>query len=149
MSASQKIRPRKTRPSAPVRQPLGQILLASGRLSKSGLAIALKQQKTTKGPLGEILVAHALSPETSVIRALAVQSGKAVANTNDALGAFESDDPMYWITQAMIPWGRHKGKWQVAASDEVAFEKQRSTIEDKIGPATMVWASRAQIQNRQ
>ena len=149
MSASQKIRPRKTRPSAPVRQPLGQILLASGRLSKSGLAIALKQQKTTKGPLGEILVAHALSPETSVIRALAAQSGKAVANTNDALGAFESEDPMYWITQAMIPWGRHKGKWQVAASDEVAFEKQRSTIEDKIGPATMVWASRAQIQNRQ
>ena len=49
----------------------------------------------------------------------------------------------------MIPWGRHKGKWQVAASDEVAFEKQRSTIEDKFGPATMVWASRAQIQNRQ
>ena len=64
-------------------------------MSKQGLSLALDQQKTTKGPLGEILIAQSLSPEISVIRALAVQSEKAVANSSHTLQPFATDDPIY------------------------------------------------------
>ena len=74
-----------------------------GGVSRSGLSLALDQQKTTKGPLGEILIAQSLSPETSVIKALAAQSGKSIANNSNAPKPFETDDPIYWITQSMIP----------------------------------------------
>ena len=133
----------------PVAKPLGQILLANGGGSHNGLSLALNQQKTTKGPLGEILIAHSLSPEISVIKALAAQSGKAVADNSNSAKPFESDDPIYWITQAMMPWGKDGGHWQVATSDQSRFEKQRRAIENKLGPASMVWASHAQIQARQ
>ena len=61
---------------------------------KKRLVRGAQSAKNHQNPLGEILIAHALSPETSVLKALATQSGKAVANTNAALGAFESDDPL-------------------------------------------------------
>ena len=117
--------------------------------SRSGLSLALDQQKTTKGPLGEILIAQSLSPETSVIKALAAQSGKSIANNSNAPKPFETDDPIYWITQSMIPWDKDGGHWQIASSDQFRFEKQRRVIEGKLGAASMVWASRAQIQARQ
>ena len=95
MSAPQRPEPRRNQASKPVAKPLGQILLATGGVSKQGLSLALDQQKTTKGPLGEILIAQSLSPEISVIRALAVQSGKAVANSSHAPQPFATDDPIY------------------------------------------------------
>ena len=84
-----------------------------------------------------------------MIKALAAQSGKAVADNSNSAKPFESDDPIYWITQAMMPWGKDGGHWQVATTDQSRFEKQRRAIEDKLGPASMVWASHAQIQARQ
>ena len=149
MSAPQRPEPRRHQALKPVAKPLGQILLAAGGVSKHGLSLALDQQKTTKGPLGEILIAQSLSPEISVIRALAVQSGKAVANSGQAPQPFATEDPIYWITQAMIPWDKDGGQWQIASCDQFRFEKQRKVIEGKLGPVTMVWASRAQIQARQ
>ncbi|XXK30131.1 hypothetical protein ACMAY7_11615 [Rhodobacteraceae bacterium nBUS_24] len=128
---------------------MARFYLPMGGVSHNGLSLALNQQKTTKGPLGEILIAHSLSPEISVIKALAAQSGKAVADNSNSAKPFESDDPIYWITQAMMPWGKDGGHWQVANSDQSRFEKQRRAIEDKLGPASMVWASHAQIQARQ
>ena len=95
MSAPQRPKPRRLQALKPVAKPLGQILLAAGGVSKHGLSLALDQQKTTKGPLGEILIAQSLSPEISVIRALAVQSGKAVANSGQAPQPFATDDPIY------------------------------------------------------
>jgi len=149
MSAPQRPKPRPLKAVKPVAKPLGQILLAAGGVSRSGLSLALDLQKTTKGPLGEILIAQSLSPETSVIKALAAQSGKAIANNSNAPKPFETDDPIYWITQAMMPWGKDDGHWQVASSDQFRFEKQCKVIEGKLGAASMVWASRAQIQTRQ
>ena len=118
MSAPQRPKPRRHQALKPVAKPLGQILLAAGGVSKHGLSLALDQQKTTKGPLGEILIAQSLSPEISVIRALAVQSGKAVANSGHAPQPFATEDPIYWITQAMIPWGKDGGQWQIASCDQ-------------------------------
>ena len=149
MSAPQRPKPRTRQALKPVAKPLGQILLATGGVSRSGLSLALDQQKTTKGPLGEILIAQSLSPEISVINALAAQSGKAVADNSNASKPFETDDPIYWITQAMVPWSKDGGHWQVATSDQSRFDKQRAAIQGKLGPASMVWASRAQIQARQ
>ena len=68
--------------------------MAAGRVSKQGLSLALSKQKTTKGPLGEILIAQCLSPEISLIRALAMQSGKAVANSGHTPQPFTTDDPI-------------------------------------------------------
>ncbi len=85
MSAPLQPKPSNIQALKPVAKPLGQILLANVGVSHNGLSLALNQQKTTKGPLGEILIAHSLSPEISVIKALAAQSGKAVAdNSNSA-----------------------------------------------------------------
>ena len=58
MSAPQRPKPRRYQALKPVAKPLGQILLAAGGVSKQGLSLALDQQKTTKGPLGEILIAQ-------------------------------------------------------------------------------------------
>lgn len=149
MSAPQRPKPRTRQALKPVAKPLGQILLAAGDVSRSGLSLALDQQKTTKGPLGEILIAQSLSAEISVINALAAQSGKAVADNSNAPKPFETNNPIYWITQAMVPWSKDGGHWQVATSDQSRFNKQRSAIQSKLGPASMVWASRAQIQARQ
>ena len=49
----------------------------------------------------------------------------------------------------MIPWNKDGGQWQIASCDQFRFEKQRRVIEGKLGPVTMVWASRAQIQAHQ
>lgn len=149
MSAPQRPKPRTREALKPVAKPLGQILLAAGDVSRSELSLALDQQKTTKELLGEILIAQSLSAKISVINALAAQSGKAVADNSNAPKPFETNEPIYWITQAMVPLSKDGDHWQVATSDQSRFNKQRSAIQSKLGPASMVWASRAQIQARQ
>ncbi|MFE8605173.1 protein kinase domain-containing protein [Archangium violaceum] len=67
--------PTQTRVMRPARRKLGEMLVASGRLSEAQLKGALERQKRTGGRIGELLVAEGLVTEEDVVRALGEQGG--------------------------------------------------------------------------
>ncbi|WP_084609551.1 protein kinase domain-containing protein [Archangium violaceum] len=67
--------PTQTRVMRPARRKLGEMLVASGRLSETQLKGALERQKRTGGRIGELLVAEGLVTEEDVVRALGEQGG--------------------------------------------------------------------------
>lgn len=64
-----------TRVMRPARRKLGEMLVASGRLSETQLKGALERQKRTGGRIGELLVAEGIVSEEDVVRALSEQGG--------------------------------------------------------------------------
>ena len=64
-----------TRVMRPARRKLGEMLVASGRLSETQLKGALERQKRTGGRIGELLVAEGIISEEDVVRALSEQGG--------------------------------------------------------------------------
>ncbi|MFY0563635.1 protein kinase domain-containing protein [Archangium lansingense] len=67
--------PTQTRVMRPARRKLGEMLVASGRLSETQLKGALERQKRTGGRIGELLVAEGIITEEDVVRALSEQGG--------------------------------------------------------------------------
>jgi serine/threonine-protein kinase len=64
-----------TRVMRPARRKLGEMLVASGKLSETQLKGALERQRRTGGRIGELLVAEGLITEEDVVRALGEQAG--------------------------------------------------------------------------
>ncbi|HYO55779.1 protein kinase domain-containing protein [Archangium sp.] len=64
-----------TRMMRPARRKLGEMLVASGKLSEAQLKGALERQKRTGGRIGELLVAEGLIIEEDVVRCLSEQGG--------------------------------------------------------------------------
>ncbi|MGZ3461592.1 MAG: GspE/PulE/PilB domain-containing protein, partial [Archangium sp.] len=64
-----------TRVTRPARRKLGEMLVASGKLSEAQLKGALERQKRTGGRIGELLVAEGLITEEDVVRCLSEQGG--------------------------------------------------------------------------
>ena len=72
-----------------VGRPLGEILIAQGKLTEQGLAEALVHQKERGGRLGELLVDQAMVQQADVAEALAAQMGMPFEATIDG----EAIDP--------------------------------------------------------
>jgi eukaryotic-like serine/threonine-protein kinase len=74
-ATSQILRLAALRPRPPVRRRLGELLLASGKLSESQLEGMLERQRREGGRLGERLVAEGLVSDEDVVAALSEQLG--------------------------------------------------------------------------
>ncbi len=130
-------------------RPLGQILVASGRLAQSSLDYALDMQLDTGGPLGQILVAHQFNSPEEICEALAAQSGGGVAVRDCDFSGPVPGAPEFWIKTGCMPWAKTKTGWKVAASNPRNVEKHRDEIAEYLGKFDIIWASHEQIQTAQ
>ena len=72
-------------PTSGTRQPLGELLIASGALSASGLEIALAEQRAKGGRIGEILVEDQSITDEQLTAALAQQTNLPVIDSTTLL----------------------------------------------------------------
>ncbi|SFJ03069.1 glycosyltransferase family 2 protein [Albimonas pacifica] len=99
-------------PRRPPSERLGALLVRDGAASELSIAVALRRQRRSGAPLGEILLAHGLVSPEAVARAVARQMGIEVAD----LAAHPPDPALLAATplQAMAtwraaPWRRDEG----------------------------------------
>ncbi|HEY9192771.1 MAG TPA: secretion system protein E, partial [Methyloversatilis sp.] len=72
-------------PDNPLRQPLGQLLLAQGLVSEDQLRIALQEQQRQNIPMGRLLVQLGFVTEATLRDALGVTLGKRTVDLSHAL----------------------------------------------------------------
>ena len=130
-------------------KPLGQILVASGRLSDASLEFALDLQQDTGGRLGDILVAHHFNSPEEISEALAAQSGDGVARRGYDPTLDCPDDPKFWIDAGLMPWSKTATRWKIAAADPRDVAKHHERLTRHLGPYDIIWASHAQIHDAQ
>ncbi len=129
-------------------RPLGQILLSAGRISPPQLVSALAQQSRTQAPLGQILIANSVTPERTILDALAAQSAAPVVQTSFSKTPFYDSDPTFWITHHMIPWSKAGPLWLVACVDARIFQKHKAEIESRIGPCAPLLTPQSHVMRR-
>ena len=71
--------------TAPLRRPLGQILIAKGILSEDQLRIALLEQMKANQPIGKLLVSLGFVSETTLREALSESLGRQSIDLSNAI----------------------------------------------------------------
>ena len=122
------------------RRPLGLLMLEQGTLSGTDLVRALTIQTRHNAQLGDILLAHGMASEETVMQALATQNGTAVLPAEvgppdprliDTLG------PSRWLELRCLPWRRLGAVTLVATADPQRFAQHRAEIEAALGPVAL------------
>jgi glycosyltransferase XagB len=97
---------------------LGDLLLATGALSRRDLSAALDEQKRSGGRLGEILAASGTVPVATVTQALARQLRMDTLRRDDKpVPLLDAEDARAWRAVALSGWRRDSRAVAVALAD--------------------------------
>lgn len=133
------------RPARPsLRRPLGQLLVEQGAVDPGNLAKALAMQAREVARLGDILLAHGWVTETGLLTALSAQwraevidPAKARPDSRliDRLGA------QICLREGVLPWRLVGGATVIATARPDDFARLRPVLEQAFGPVLMALTS--------
>ena len=135
--------------ATPVARPLGRILVEMGAITPGHLMAALHLQSRFDARIGDILMAEGWVTRSSLLAALARQSGLPLIDLDHAPpnAALIAQLPArFWAVHGVIPWTRTEGHTRIVTDDPVGFARLRSVLTAVFGPVQPVLADPDQIQ---